>query len=154
MKVHTGETVTAEQVRNMGADVVILAIGSAPITPKVPGIDNPKVIGCMDAFAYPEKVGQKVVVIGGSLVGCEMALDYAQQGKEVTVVEALPQILSAGIPSPIPNGQMIPNLFEHYHVDMLVNHKLSAVMSGKAVLDHGGQKKKPEADTIVVAVGF
>lgn len=154
VEVHTGEAVTAEQVKNMGADVVILATGSTPIMPRVPGINDPKVVGCMDAFAHPEKVGQRVVVIGGGLVGCEMALDYAQEGKEVTVVEALPKILSSGIPSPIPNGQMIPDLFEHHHVNVLEGHKLSAVVDGKAILDCDGQKKELEADTFVIAVGF
>lgn len=154
VEIHAGEAVTAEQIKNMGADVVILAAGSTPVMPKVPGIDDPKVIGCMDAFAHPEKVGQKVVVIGGGLVGCEMALDYAQEGKEVTVVEALPKILSAGIPSPIPNGQMIPDLFAYHHVKVLEGHKLSAVEHGKAILDCDGQKKELEADTIVIAVGF
>lgn len=154
VEIHTGEEVTAEQLKDMGADVVILATGSTPVMPKVPGIDDPKVIGCMDAFAHPEKVGQKVVVIGGGLVGCEMALDYAQEGKEVTVVEALPKILSAGIPSPIPNGQMIPDLFEYHHVNVLEEHKLSAVVDGKAILDCDGQKKELEADTFVIAVGF
>ena len=154
VEVHTGEAVTAEQVKNMGADVVILATGSTPIMPRVPGINDPKVVGCMDAFAHPEKVGQRVVVIGGGLVGCEMALDYAQEGKEVIVVEALPKILSSGIPSPIPNGQMIPDLFEYHHVNVLEGHKLSAVVDGKAILDCDGQKKELEADTFVIAVGF
>ena len=61
----------------MGADVIILATGSVPVMPKVTGIEDEKVIGCMDAFAHPEKVGQNVAVIGGGLVGCEMALEYA-----------------------------------------------------------------------------
>lgn len=154
IEIHTEEFVTEAQLKNMEADVMILATGSVPIMPKVPGIDDKKVIGCMDAFAHPEKVGHKVVVIGGGLVGCEIALDYAQEGKIVTVVEALPKILSAGIPSPIPNGQMIPDLFEYYHVTVLKNHKLSAVENGKAVLDFNGQKKELEADSIVIAVGF
>lgn len=154
VEIHTGDTVTPEQIKQMSADVVILATGSTPIMPKVPGIDDPKVIGCMEAFAHPEKVGQKVVVIGGGLVGCEMALDYAQEGKEVTVVEALPKILSAGIPSPIPNGQMIPDLFEYYHVKVMEGHKLAAMENGKAVLDCDGHRKDLEADTIVIAVGF
>lgn len=154
VEIHTGEAATAEQLKIMGADVIILATGSVPVMPKVPGIEDEKVIGCMDAFAHPEKVGQKVAVIGGGLVGCEMALEYAQDGKEVTVVEALPKILSAGIPSPIPNGQMIPDLFEYYHVNVLENHKLSAVENGKAVLECDGQKKELDADSIVIAVGF
>ena len=154
VEIHTGETVTSGQLRNMDADVIILAAGSVPVMPKVPGIDDKKVIGCMEAFAHPEKVGQKVIVIGGGLVGCEMALDYAQDGKEVTVVEALPKILSAGIPSPIPNGQMIPDLFEHHHVTVLENHRLSAVEDGRVILESDGQKKALDADSVVIAVGF
>ena len=154
VEIHTGEAVTADQLRNMDADVIIVAAGSVPVTPKVPGIDDKKVIDCMEAFAHPEKVGQKVMVIGGGLVGCEMALEYAQDGKEVTVVEALPKILSAGIPSPIPNGQMIPDLFEHHHVAVLENHRLSAVEDGRVILESDGQKKAFDADSVVIAVGF
>ena len=43
---------------------------------------------------------KSVLVVGGGLVGCETALGYAQAGKTVTIVEALPDILSAGIPVP------------------------------------------------------
>ncbi len=154
VEIHTGETATAEQLRSMGADVILLATGSVPVTPKVPGIDNEKMLGCMEAFAHPEKVGQRVAVIGGGLVGCEMALDYAQAGKEVTVVEALPKILSAGIPSPIPNGQMIPDLFEYHHVTVLENHRLTAIENGRAVLESDGREKSLDVDTIVIAVGF
>ncbi len=154
VEIHTGESVTAGQLRDMDADVIILAAGSLPVMPKVPGIDDKKVIGCIEASAHPEKVGQKVLVIGGGLVGCEMALEYAQDGKEVTVVEALPKILSAGIPSPIPNGQMIPDLFEHHHVAVLENHRLSAVEDGRVILESDGQKKAFDADSVVIAVGF
>lgn len=154
VELHMGEAITAEQLREMNADVIILATGSVPVMPRVPGIDDPKVFGCMEAFAQPEKVGQNVVVIGGGLVGCEMALDYAQAGKNVTVVEALPKILSAGIPSPIPNGQMIPDLFEYHHVNVLESHRLSAVEDGKVILEHDGQRKVLDADSVVIAVGF
>ena len=154
VEIHTGETVTSEQLRNMDADVIILATGSVPVMPNISGMDDKKVLGCMEAFAHPEKVGQKVMVIGGGLVGCEMALDYAQDGKEVMVAEALPKILSAGILSPIPNGQMIPDLFEHHHVTVLEKHRLSAVEDGKVILESDGQKKVLDADTVVIAVGF
>ena len=152
--IHTSEEVTVEQLKNKNADVIVLAAGSVPIMPEVPGIDDAKVIGCMDGFAHPEKVGQKVAVIGGGLVGCEMALDYAEHGKEVTVVEALPKILSAGIPSPIPNGQMIPDLFEYYHVNVLESHKMTAVKDGQVILEHDGQETALDVDSVVIAVGF
>ena len=154
VSVYTDTEVSPEQIHGMKADVVILAVGSDPVIPRVPGIESEKVLGCMEAFSHPEKVGQKVAVIGGGLVGCEMALDYAQSGREVTVVEALPKILSAGIPSPIPNGQMIPDLFEYYHVNVLEGHKLSAIRDGRVVLEHEGTENMLDVDTVVIAVGF
>lgn len=146
--------VTPEQLRNMDTDIIILAVGSVPIMPKVPGIGDDKVLGCMDAFAHKERVGHRVAVIGGGLVGCEMALEYAQEGREVTVVEALPKILSAGIPSPIPNGQMIPDLFAHHHVNVLEDHRLAAIRDGEVILEHEGVEKSLEVDSVVIAVGF
>lgn len=154
VEVHTGEEITAGQLLGMEADVILLATGSVPVMPKVPGMDEPNVLGCMEAFAHPEKVGQKVAVIGGGLVGCEMALEYAQAGKEVTVVEALPKILSAGIPSPIPNGQMLPDLFKYHKVKVLEGYKLVSVTDKMAVLEHGGKEEMLDVDTIVLAVGF
>ena len=66
-----------------------------------------------------------LIAIPYSMKDCaDLLSDYAQDGKEVMVAEALPKILSAGIPSPIPNGQMIPDLFEHHHVAVLENHRL------------------------------
>ncbi len=50
------------------------------------------------ALTGPDLPGQRVLVVGGGLVGCETALGYAQAGKQVTILEALPDILSAGIP--------------------------------------------------------
>lgn len=72
----------------------------------------------------------------------------------MTVVEALSRTLSAGIPSPIPNGQVIPDLFVDHHVNGLESHKLFAVEGGKAILDCDGQREELEADTIIIAVGF
>ena len=147
-------TATAEYLKALGADVIILATGSLPIMPQVPGMDAPQVIGCIDALKHPEKIGQRVLVIGGGLVGCEMALEYAQEGKEVTVVEALPQILTAGIYVPIPNGQMIGDLFAHYKVQVLTSHRLVGVENGQAIVDSKEVRTAIAADSIVIAVGF
>lgn len=143
-----------DMLKGLNADVIILAAGSQPITPDVPGINASNVMGCLEALAHPEKVGHTVAVIGGGLVGCEMALEYAQDGKKVTVVEALPRILSSGIPSPIPNAQMIPDLFEKYGVSILEKHTLAGIESGKAILKTKDETVELPVDTVVIAVGF
>ena len=154
IQVNIGIEVTAQMLNEFKADVMVLATGSVPYMPNIEGINNKNVLSSLEAFENSEKIGHKVAIIGGGLVGCEMALDYAKSGKEVTVVEALPKILSSGIPSPIPNGQMIPDLFEYYKVNVLENHKLCSIENDEAILDNNGNKVILKADTFVIAVGF
>lgn len=153
--VRTGTEATPGMLREMNADVIILSTGYVPVVPHIPGIDRPMVVECTDSYAHPEKIGQRVAVIGGGLVGCEMALGYAMEGKQVTVVEALDSLMMAGDEQPpIPNGQMIPDLFDHYGVQVLTGHKLTAVEeSGIIVSSEQGEKIIP-VDSAVLAVGF
>lgn len=65
-EIHTGEAVIAEQLRSMNADVIILAVGPTSVMLPVPRIEDEKVLSCMDAFAHPEKMGQKVAVIAAA----------------------------------------------------------------------------------------
>ena len=153
--IHTGTEATPDMVKSLEADVVILSTGYVPVMPKVPGIENPMAIECMDAYAHPEKIGQNVVVVGGGLVGCEMALGYAMEGKQVTAVEALDTLMTAGEEAPpIPNGQMIPDLFDHHGVKVLTRHKLTAVGDGTVTLASEEGEKTILTDTAVIAVGF
>lgn len=154
MKIHLDSGVGADQLKNMNADIIILATGSVPTKPDVPGIDSEIVSTCLESIAHPEKTGKKVMVIGGGLVGCEIALEYAMNGKHVTVVERLPEILSAGFPSPIPNAQMIPDLLEKYGVQVLTRHGLSSIGNGKVVLKSDNGPVELEADSVVIATGF
>lgn len=154
VRIHLDSYVDANMLRDKEADVIILATGSVPTVPKVPGIDSEMVLDCLEAIAQPEKIGKNVVVIGGGLVGCEIALECAMDGKQVTVVERLPEILSAGFPSPIPNAQMIPDLFEKYGVKVLTGHGIAAIEPGKAILKSPNGEIGVEADSVIVATGF
>lgn len=85
--VHLNTTFTAEQAASMRADVVVIAVGAKPITPCIPGIDSKKVVG-LEALTQPNHdLGQKVVILGGGLVGCESALYLSGLGKDVVIVE-------------------------------------------------------------------
>ncbi|TRO62867.1 FAD-dependent oxidoreductase [Candidatus Bathyarchaeota archaeon] len=80
--------VTPEFVREISPDVLIAAVGAEPIIPNIPGVDNKNVV--IAASMYNEDaIGEKVVVIGGGLVGCEEGLHLAHTGKNVTIVEML-----------------------------------------------------------------
>lgn len=155
--IHTGRELTAEEIRTLHADVVILAVGSVPVMPKLPGMDSPKVASSVEALAGGKKIGAKVVIVGGGQVGCEMALEYAKEGKKVTIVEALKDILSAGEPLSVPSRQMLQDLLEYHKVEILSGYKLAEVTDrGASVIpsDGGNGAKEIEADTVVIAVGF
>jgi pyruvate/2-oxoglutarate dehydrogenase complex dihydrolipoamide dehydrogenase (E3) component len=80
--------VTPEFVREISPDVLISAVGAEPIIPDIPGVKNNNVV--IAASTYEEEdIGEKVVVIGGGLVGCEEGLHLAHLGKEVTILEML-----------------------------------------------------------------
>ena len=78
---------TAEQAAAKKVDVIITAVGAKQIMPKIAGIDNEKVVGLEALHQTHPALGQKVVVLGGGLVGCECSIYLNNLGKDVTVVE-------------------------------------------------------------------
>lgn len=84
--------VNDKTITDLNPDAVILAVGGVPFVPPIPGIDNNKVVSATDVLAGREKVGQNVVVAGGGLVGVETASFLGYYGKNVTLVEMLPEI--------------------------------------------------------------
>ena len=89
VKVQLGEELTASIVKKEKPDAVICATGVKAVIPadEVPGLNTLKnVVMAEDVLMGKAKVGDKVVVIGGDLVGCEVAEFLADKGKEVTVL--------------------------------------------------------------------
>ncbi len=79
--------VTPEYVEKEKPDALILAVGSSPIVPPLPGINGDKVVVVNNYYLEFHKVGDSVVVLGGGLAGCECAVHLAQEGKTVHLVE-------------------------------------------------------------------
>ena len=144
---------TPEILRQAGADTIILATGSVPVMPRsIEGIE--KAVSGVDALLGKKPVGQKVVVVGGGLVGCEIAYGYAKEGRDVTIVEALDQILNLGS-VPIMNKTMLLDGFEHYGTSIYTSTKLKSVLDdGAIVVLPNGNEKKLDADTVILSIGY
>ncbi len=78
---------TPEYVNRENVDTLIVAIGSEALLPPIPGINSSKVITVNEYHLKQDQVKDKVVVIGGGLSGCELALHLANQGKQVDLLE-------------------------------------------------------------------
>ncbi len=146
---------SVEQLKKSGADAIILATGSVPVMPKtIKGIDHPKTISGVEACMQTKPIGEKVVVVGGGLVGCEIAFGFEKEGKEVTIVEALDDILKVN-DVPAMNKVMLKDAFEYYDTNILTSTKLKAVTDAGAIVElPNGTEKTIEADTVVISVGY
>jgi 2,4-dienoyl-CoA reductase-like NADH-dependent reductase (Old Yellow Enzyme family)/thioredoxin reductase len=142
--------VTPELVASQSPDVLIVAVGATPIIPDIPGINSKKVVVANDLYNPGVKIGNKVVILGGGLVGCEEAVSLAREGKDVTVVEMLDEVArdSMGVHK---TGLLI---------ELDKNVKVVTNTKGKAVTEEGLVCEGPDskevlykADTIICAVG-
>lgn len=135
-------------------DVVFVAEGSSAIALKTPGIGSAKVVYAEDVLVEKKSVGKSCLVVGGGLVGCELALHLAQNGKTVTIVEALADILKSGAALPPMNEFMLRDLLVFHKVRTLCSARLLAVTDRGAEVEVGGQKRDVPADSVIIAVGY
>ena len=157
--VHLNHPVTAEEIKAIAPDVAIMAIGSDHFIPgTIPGgRDHEKSVICYDVLMGKKKLGKKVVVIGGGLTGSELAYDLAAyEHKDVTVVEALPDILSAGAPVQKSVSMMLRDLLAYNNVTLKTGHKIVAVTDEGALIENvqTGEQLTLEADNVIFAIGL
>lgn len=87
VEIRLNTTVTKEYVEKENVDALIIAVGSEPLVPPIPGLDGDNVIVVNNYYLEKDKVSDSVVVLGGGLAGCEAAIHFAQDGKTVHLVE-------------------------------------------------------------------
>lgn len=87
VEIRTGTEVTQAYAEKEQADALIIAVGSAPIVPPIPGLDGENVVVVNDYYQKKDAVTDCVVVLGGGLAGCECAVHLGMEGKTVHLVE-------------------------------------------------------------------
>ncbi len=142
---------TPQQAAAEKADVVMVAIGAKQIVPPIPGIDSSKVTDLHALHQSPPALGQKIVILGGGLVGCESAIYLDSLGKDVTIVE-------------MKEGWAADSYFMHKNaMNMYIRDsriKIHVQTTAKEVTDQGLLCTTPDgelllpADNILLAAGM
>ena len=84
--------VTREYVEQEAPDALIVAVGSSPLVPPIPGLHGDNVVVVNNYYREKDKVTDDVVVFGGGLAGCECAIHLGMEGKRVHLVEMRDQL--------------------------------------------------------------
>lgn len=150
--IERGCEVNPDLIGLMAPDVAIIATGSTPVVPDVPGADSSRVVTAHDVLGRDVEVGERIVIIGGGATGCETANYLAAQGKSVTLVEAMPD-MGAG-EEPARKIWLMKSLSGH-GVQMHTRCGLERIdVDGDVWVRCDGEVKSMGGfDTIVMAVG-
>ena len=87
VEIRLNTEVTKEYAEKEAPDALIIAVGSEPLLPPIPGLCGENVVLVNNYYLEKEKVGDEVVVFGGGLAGCECAIHLGMEGKTVRLVE-------------------------------------------------------------------
>ena len=141
---------TAQLLTELAPDALILAVGSKPIVPPIPGIEGENVIIVNDYYKNTNKVSDSVVVLGGGLAGCECAVHLGMEGKRVHLVEMRDALaVDCNIRHrPI----LLQNVDKYVHVHL--NHAgLRVTEDGVICRDENGQEMLIPGKTVICAAG-
>jgi pyruvate/2-oxoglutarate dehydrogenase complex dihydrolipoamide dehydrogenase (E3) component len=132
----------------------LIATGGEPAVPPVPGLAAAHPL-TSDSIWQLETLPDRLVVMGGGSIGCELGQAFARLGSRVTLVEALPRLMPREDPDAV---ALVHAALERDGVEILVGHRAVAAHGesgegGQIVLETGGEQRTVEYDTLLVAVG-
>ncbi len=150
-----GEIESDSQKQVIQARKIILATGGKPISLPIPGADSPSGIINAEKILNLESIPKSVIMIGGGVIGIEMATILAKLGCQVSVVEMLSHIL------PLEDAELtsiLAKALKDDGVQLYEGTKVSQIedsSGGKtAIISDGKTEQKLEAETVAIAVGY
>ena len=133
-------------------DKLILATGSSPARPPIPGIDGENIV-TSDEILTMNELPESFVIIGGGVIGIEFATLFSTLGKPVTVIEMMPSILP-GVDADI--VRVLGRVLKKKKVTVINNAKVTGIEGGSTVsvkYELNGEEKTAEGACCVVSVG-
>ena len=150
VEIRVNTEVTPEYAEKENPDALIIAVGSSPLVPPIKGLDGENVVLVNNYYLEKEKVGDKVVVFGGGLAGCECAIHLGMEGKEVHIIEMRDEL------APDANIRHRPLLLKEINKYATVHAGCKGLeVSKEGILceDKEGHQMLVEGDSIICALG-
>lgn len=151
VEIRLNTAVTREYAENEQADALIVAVGSEPLIPPIPGLKGDNVVVVNDYAWQKEKVSDQVVVFGGGLAGCEAAIHLSREGKTVHLVEMRSEL------APDANIRHRPILLQEIAESAIQVHTghtgIRVTAAGVVCRDASGAEQLIPGTTVICALG-
>jgi thioredoxin reductase len=137
-------------------DAVIIAVGSKPLIPLLPGLDKPHVHWAPQADSGKADIGSQNVIVGAGAVGIESAIGLKKMGKDVTVVEMAPDMSNLSISAGGAAAMEMNALIKDLDIPVHLNSRLEKVTDNTVVCRNTITSEQFElpADTVLLALGM
>ncbi|SEF63517.1 FAD-dependent oxidoreductase [Lachnospira multipara] len=150
VEIRLNTEVTKEYALAENADAIIIAVGSSPLVPPIPGLDGENVVIVNNYYKEKDKVGDEVVILGGGLAGSECAIHLGREGKKVSIVEMRDSL------APDANVRHRPLLLQQIDKYVDVHTGLKAVKvtaEGVECADKDGNAVFVKGSSVICALG-
>jgi pyruvate/2-oxoglutarate dehydrogenase complex dihydrolipoamide dehydrogenase (E3) component len=144
---------TRARIEAESPDVVLVAAGSEPFIPKIPGIDGENVLLAADIDLGRGTAGKRVVLVGAGLTGTETAVALARAGHGVTLIDAL-ELEEIDARAAAPNSGVLRALAREAGVVVKTGLRAAEITGdGLLATDRGGAAVALPCDTVVLSMG-
>lgn len=132
-------------------DAVIVATGSVPLVPELPGIHGKNVVTAWDVLRGKFKMGKRVVIVGGGQVGCETADFLAEKGCRVTLIEMMKEV---AVDMPGTPRKVLLESLKRKGVEIRTLSTLKEIRKKEVIFDRSGVTERIKGvDQVVLAMG-
>jgi dihydrolipoamide dehydrogenase len=132
---------------------IIIASGARPLVPPIAGLDAIDYLTSDNLWSLRE-LPERLLVLGGGPIGCELSQAFARFGSEVTMVEMAPRLM---IREDEEVAEIVMQRFRDEGIHLLVGHKATSFVTGEGydrlICDHAGEQVVVPFDRVLVAVG-
>lgn len=155
VEVHLESEVTAETVRAVKPDVLIVATGATLLIPEIPGINKKHVVTAHDVLYGKVSIeGKQVAVLGGFSMGCETAEFLAERDNKVMIISRSPARALARGANLSNRVDLIVRISKNENITVLNDHNVKEISDeGIVVMDKRWQERFLKADRVILARG-
>ena len=147
IEVRLNTPATKDLALSLEPDAIVAALGARPVVPTfIKGYDLPNVFGAEEIYYHPEKAGKNIVILGGGLVGCELAIHLTMLGHDVTILEMASEPNFAGNKL---HGEAVTAKLKELDIKLLTNTKATEIRNNGVLSGNDLHF----ADTVIYAVG-